>query len=124
MIVSLVGVFVCTHHVDILTRSLHKTLRLKDFHYHNFTGGGSPHLDYEKQEFGFNEIRKKQITQPHRRICYNQTVYDDIRLEETEYAGLTLEVQDLVQFGGPTTANAVVDIKHAAIKIIDNDGMY
>ena len=107
MIVSLVGVFVCTHHVDILTPSLHKTLRLKDFHYHNFT----------------NEIRKKRITQPHRRICYNQTVYDDIRLEETECVGLTLEVQDLVQFGGPT-ANAVVDIKHAAITIIDNDGMY
>jgi len=47
-----------------------------------------------------------------------------MRLEETEYARLTLEVQDLGQFGGPTTAIAAMDTKRAAIKIIDNDSTY
>jgi len=43
-------------------------------------------------------------------------------LEETECAGLTLEVQDLVEMGGPTTAKTEVDIKHKAFCIIDDDG--
>ena len=91
----------------------------------NFTviaGGDSSSPDYEKQEFGVNEIRNILITELSRRICYNQTIYDDLISEETEYAGLTLEVQDLVDVGGPTTVNTVVGIEHAAIKIIDNDG--
>ena len=48
-------------------------------------------------------------------------MYDDIRLEGTEYAGLTVEIQDLVSVGGPTTTLTEVDIEHAAIRIIDND---
>ena len=48
-------------------------------------------------------------------------MYDDLRLEATEYAGLTLEVQDLETLGGPTTIDTMVDINHAAIRIIDND---
>ena len=80
-----------------------------------------PRTDYELQEFGSNRIRSQLIDDFHRRICYNQTVYDDLRLEATEYAGLTLEVQDLETLGGPTTIDTMVDINHAAIRIIDND---
>ena len=45
-------------------------------------------------------------------------------MEETEYAGLTLEVQDLVEQGGPTTVTTVVGVEHTAIKIIDNEGKF
>ena len=86
--------------------------------------GDPPNPDYERQEFGLNEIRPERITEERRRICYNQTVYDDIRLEAMEYAGLTLEVQNLVSMQGPTTANTLVDIEHTAIRIIDNDGRF
>ena len=87
--------------------------------------GDPPHfVDYEKQEVFFNEIRNERITETHRRICYNQTIFDDLRLEATEYAGLTLEVQDLVAQGGPTTTNTEVDIQHTAIRIIDNDSKF
>ena len=51
-------------------------------------------------------------------------MYDDTRLEAAEYFGLTLEVQDLVAQGGPTTAYTEVDIEHAAIRITDDDGKY
>ena len=91
------------------------------------TVGGDPppasddRTDYELQEFFFNRIRNQLIDDFHRRVCYNQTLYDDLRLEATEYAGLTLEVQDLESLGGPTTINTVVDINHAAFRIIDND---
>lgn len=60
----------------------------------------------------------------HHRICHNQIVYDDIRVETDEYFGLTLEVQDLVEEGGPTTGYTVVAMQHAAIRIIDNDGNF
>ena len=83
--------------------------------------GDAPDADYEKQEFGNNTIRNERITEFNRRICYNQTIYDDALLEETEYAGLTLRVQDLESMGGPTTAETVVGISHAAIRILDDE---
>ena len=76
------------------------------------------------QDYGFNAIRNERIIEKHRRICYNQTVYDDTRLEAAEYFELTLEVQDLVEQGGPTTGYTEVDIEHAAIRIIDDDGNF
>ena len=90
-------------------------------HINPLVGGDPPRTDYELQEFFFNRIRSQLINDFNRRVCYNQTVYDDLRLEAREYAGLTLEVQDLVEMGGPTTINTVVDIEHAAFIIIDND---
>ena len=83
--------------------------------------GDGPDADYEKQEFGLNRIRNQLIDDFNRRICYNQTIYDDELLEPTEYALLTLEVQDLVSLGGPTTIETVVNISHAAIKILDDE---
>ena len=35
------------------------------------------------------------ITEMNRVICYNQTIYDDIRVEEDEFFSLTLIVQDI-----------------------------
>ena len=73
--------------------------------------------DYEKQELGLSAIREEIITELSRTVCYNQTIYDDERLEATEYAGLTLAVQ-----GSPaTTALTTVGIQHTALRIIDND---
>ena len=85
--------------------------------------GDPPAPDYEKQELGLNEISDEQITELRHRICYNQTIFDDLLIEGTEYAGLTVEVQDLVAHQGPTTVNTEVGVEHAAIKIIDSDGL-
>ena len=93
------------------------------FHNVVFLGSDPPNLDYEKQEFGFNAIRNERITEERHKICYNQTVFDDTRLEAAEYFGLTLEIQDLVAQGGPTTGYTEVDIQHAAIRITDDDGI-
>ena len=83
-----------------------------------------PDADHKREEFGFNAIRDERITNLERRICYNHTVYDDVRLELSEYAALTLEVQDLVSVGGPTTAKTDVTVSRAAIKITDDDSKF
>ena len=52
-------------------------------------------------------------------ICYNQSIYDDFRVELDEYAGLTLGVRQN-QF---TTVLTLVEpiYDHASILIVDND---
>ena len=76
-----------------------------------------PNADYENQKLGQSAIRKEIITELSRKVCYNQTIYDDEQLEATEYSGLTLVVQ-----GSPaTTAPTTVGIEHTALMIIDND---
>ena len=76
-----------------------------------------PNADYEKQKLGQSAIRKEIITELSRKVCYNQTIYDDERLEATEYSGLTLVVQGFPATTAPTT----VGIEHTALRIIDND---
>ena len=49
-------------------------------------------------------------------ICYNQTVYNDVRLESDEWTGLTLQI-------GASTARTVTVIDHTEIRIIDDDGL-
>ena len=71
--------------------------------------------DYPHQLLGFNDLRGIQILETRRRICYNQTVYDDVRLENDEWIGLTLQI-------GASTARTVTGIDHTAIRIIDDDG--
>ena len=53
-----------------------------------------PGTDYEEQIRGTNRIRDTVINATRMIICYNQTIYDDMRLEASEYAGLTLAVRD------------------------------
>ena len=71
--------------------------------------------DYPQQLLGFNDLRNIQILETRRRICYNQTIYDDVRLETDEWTGLTLQI-------GASTARRVTGIDHTAIRIIDDDG--
>ena len=69
--------------------------------------------DYEQQILGCNRLQYAIIEQ-NERVCYNQIIYSDGRLESEEYAGLKLKVKEMT---------AVTDIKQETtyIKIIDND---
>ena len=71
--------------------------------------------DYPQQLLGFNDLRNIQILETRRRICYNQTIYNDVRLEADEWTGLTLQI-------GASTARTATGIDHTAIRIIDDDG--
>ena len=73
--------------------------------------------DYPQKLLEFNDLRDIQILQTRRTICYNQTVYDDVRLEADEWTGLTLTIRT-------RTARTVTGIDHTAIRIIDDDGWY
>ena len=53
-----------------------------------------PMTDYEEQTIGTNLIRDTKITATRRIICYNQTIYNDMRLEVSEYTGLGLIVDN------------------------------
>ena len=79
--------------------------------------------DYEQPILGFNQIRDKEINATRRVICYNQTIYDDVRLEMSEYAGMTLVVDDLET---RTTVHTLVQPMHdqVAIQILDDDGKF
>ena len=74
--------------------------------------------DYPPPVHRFNPIRNMVITETARVICYNQTIYDDDRVEEDEFFSLTLTVQDrsaLITLVDPQLSSAV-------IKIVDDDG--
>ena len=73
--------------------------------------------DYEEQLFGINRIRDTVINETRRLICYNQTIYDDVRLEPSEYAGLALAVSE-------ASLHTVVEPMYdqLAIHILDDDG--
>ena len=77
--------------------------------------------DYQEQRRGQSAIIDEEITELMRVVCYNQVIYDDLRLESREWLGLTLEVQQVPFFTSVTT-----DTEHffgdAAIQIIDDDG--
>ena len=62
----------------------------------------------DNEEIDFNEIR--------RIVCYNQSIYDDIRLEDDEWLGLTLSVDRASVL---TNVRPMYD--QAAIMIQDND---
>ena len=73
--------------------------------------------DFEEQIKGINHIRNTIINETSRFICYNQIIYDDMRLEMSEYAGLTLAVRD---------ASVRTEVKpmydQVSIMILDDDG--
>ena len=75
----------------------------------------APLSDYEEQVRGVNRSYTP-ITEENRLVCYNQTVYDDMRLELVEYFGLTMAVRSSTV---PTAINPTYG--QTAIKIIDND---
>ena len=76
----------------------------------------APLTDYEEQIEGVNRIRNIVINATRRIICYNQFIYDDVRLETTEYAGLTLAIRDSSVL---TRIQPMYD--QVAIQILDDD---
>ena len=79
--------------------------------------------DYAEQTFGVNAIDDQVINAARRIICYDQPIYDDERLEVSEYAGLTLDVDDNIQF--TTVRTEVQDLyDFASIQILDDDSEF
>ena len=77
--------------------------------------------DFQQQTVAVNLIDDILISEPMRIVCYNQTIYDDLRLEANEYAGLTLGVEDNPQ----TTVTLVKEFfDQASILIVDNDSKF
>ena len=76
--------------------------------------------DYEQQQFLSNHIRNIGINTTRRVICYDQPIYDDMRLEVSEYFGMILTIQGMP----PTTALTEVRPMYdqVAILILDDDG--
>ena len=77
--------------------------------------------DYARQTRAINAIdnetiRENDFNEIRRIVCYNQSIYDDIRLEDDEWLGLTLSVD---------RASVVTNVRpmydQAAIMIQDND---
>ena len=75
-----------------------------------------PLTDFEEQIQGDNLIREELINATNRIVCYDQPIYNDMRLEMTEYAGLTLAV---VRASVRTEVQSLYD--HVAIEIVDDD---
>ena len=74
--------------------------------------------DFAKQMEIVNAIDDVTITELMRIVCYNQPIYEDLRLELDEYAGLTLGVSEM-----GTTVHTLVRPMYdeASILIVDND---
>ena len=72
--------------------------------------------DYVQQTVDVNAIEYETITELTRIVCYNQSIYDDIRLEDNEWLGLTLSVD---RASVRTNVRPMYD--QAAIMIQDND---
>ena len=79
--------------------------------------------DYAQQARYTNLIDDIIIRQEMRIVCYNQSIYNDLRVELDEYAGLTLGVRDNRFTTVFTIALTLVEpmYDHASILILDND---
>ena len=81
--------------------------------------------DYAEQTTSVNAISGQRITAVQRMICYNQPIYDDGRLEVSEFAGLTLNIRgDMQSSTSETTVQTTIQPMYnfAAIEILDDDG--
>ena len=75
--------------------------------------------DYAQQIRFINAIDDEIISETSRVVCYNQTIYDDMRVEANEYAGLTLGVARATVL---TVVEPMYD--YAAILIVDDDSKF
>ena len=80
----------------------------------------TPFSDYEQQQLLSNRIRNVGINATRRVICYDQPIYDDLRLEVAEYFGMTLTVQGMPPTTVLTEVRPMYD--QVAIVIVDDDG--
>ena len=79
--------------------------------------------DYAEQTIGVNAIDDQLIWYFMRTVCYNQSIYDDERLEVAEYAGLKLDVDADIRFTTVLTeAQELYD--YASILILDDDSEF
>ena len=78
--------------------------------------------DFQQQTALVNSIDDILISQLMRIVCYNQTIYDDLRLEANEYAGLMLEVRDNPQTTVRTLEKDLFN--ESSILIVDNDSEF
>ena len=78
-----------------------------------------PFSDYEQQLLS-NRIRNIGINATRRVICYDQPIYNDMRLEVSEYFGMTLTVQGMPPTTILTEIRPMYD--QVAILILDDDG--
>ena len=79
--------------------------------------------DFQQQTAAVNLIDDDDnlISELMRIVCYNQIIYDDLRLEANEYAGLTLGVKD----NADTVLTFVKDLfDQASICIVDDDSEF
>ena len=74
--------------------------------------------DFAQQTQFVNAIDDVFITELMRIVCYNQPIYEDLRLELDEYAGLSLGVSE-TRTTVPTVLRPMYD--EASILIVDND---
>ena len=77
-----------------------------------------PMTDYEEQTIATNLIMGTKITAERRIVCYNQTIYNDMRLEVAEYTGLGLIADN-------TLSTIITEVEpmynESSILIIDDD---
>ena len=78
--------------------------------------------DYAQQTSAVNAIDNSPISEVMRLICYNQTIYNDVRLELNEYMGLNLGVRDYSLTRVLTFVQLTYD--EASILIVDNDSKF
>ena len=80
--------------------------------------------DFAQQTLAVNVIDDIFIIQERRVLCYNQLIYDDVRLEPNEYAGLTLGVLDNNNILTTVVTKVKAMYDQASILIVDNDSEF
>ena len=75
--------------------------------------------DYQQQTSTVNAIDDVILWAERRVVCYNQTIYEDLRLEQDEFLGLSLGVLNNSLTTVPTVAKLMFD--KISILILDND---
>ena len=80
--------------------------------------------DFAQQTPATNVIDDTFITEFMRVICYNQPIYEDMRLEPNEFAGLTLGVIDNNNYLTTVLTEVKTMYDQALILILDNDSEF
>ena len=80
--------------------------------------------DFAQQTLAVNVIDDIFIIQERRVLCYNQLIYEDMRLEPNEYAGLTLGVIDNYNILTTVVTEVKAMYDQALILILDNDSEF
>ena len=75
--------------------------------------------DFAQQTNTVNDIDDILIREENRIICYHQPIYEDLSLEQDEYAGLSLGVRDNALTTIATNVKSMYD--QTSILILDND---